>query len=637
MLQGSRVIVAPGTLSATGGMGGNGGSPGGTPFVEPGAGFAGAPGGGGRIEITSGFSVANWSQSLGTNAEYAAGPLVSTNAGQKPGTPTIKVVTAMLTQTDPNFVPVNSLNSWEVCTANTNCYTKYTLTISPPEITGDIQFRLNSTAFQGDSTNRCFRPDGSGGFITDFTCTDPINNAPDYFFDPARQPAGVYGAPSNPFFDSQTQLYGQIMSATQARNSADAWVSSRDYGGFGNVIATVTIGGFSIPAGVNGSTIYTQAQLPIDSNNNALADAWETQRNIPLTPPVSPIADAEINQYGAPSGDGFTAYEEYRGFVLIGSHERTHPVDEQDVFVVDEAGIFAANSGIVTPTTTPFKFRRVPLDAANPKDQNGTDPSQGVERLNRNFTNNGEPIYALIVVSSQLPAGVLGRAEPPERGNILANDGFPVELDLQQIQAKATNDGFSLGVLTAQTLAHEIGHKFTLAHYVDQRPVAPALSAGVSAQALAANPQILPNANYAPATDIQNGRGFYVWTQFDPSKSTINPAQFKIQNRPPPPPRGGDLATQTVMDESYVVGPYIANTANGDIALLGWKTDLALPTPPTFIELWVQLFDLNGKQNLMNYTPRTMQQQYGLLDRWQFHVARDLQYMCVLNTCPVHP
>jgi hypothetical protein len=273
---------------------------------------------------------------------------------------------------------VNSLNPWEHCgtapaTAPTGCYQKYTATINPPNIQGTIAFTLNSTGFQGDATNRCFKAaDGS----TDPTCMDPINFQPDYIFDPSIQSPGVFSAPSAPV---QGTPFGwtQTIQTAQPGTSADVWVTSHDYGGYGNVVATATVDGYTITALVP-QIQWPAAQIPIDANQDYIPDAQE--QIYWGVPTIDPSADAEPNGNGAPAGDGFSAFEEYRGFVVVSAYscapgctfrQRTNPISDQDVFIVDTtsssgSGGLYENFGSILSSSTPFVYHSLSLDLGNP-------------------------------------------------------------------------------------------------------------------------------------------------------------------------------------------------------------------------------------------------------------------------------
>ena len=70
--------------------------------------------------------------------------------------------------------------------------------------------------------------------------------------------------------------------------------------------------------------------IPLDKNGNRIADGWmyDTSQN------YRPSADNERGPNGnSSSGDGFTVFEEYRGFEIKGTHTRTNPLYNKDLFI----------------------------------------------------------------------------------------------------------------------------------------------------------------------------------------------------------------------------------------------------------------------------------------------------------------
>jgi hypothetical protein len=117
----------------------------------------------------------------------------------------------------------------------------------------------------------------------------------------------------------------------------------RDYGAFGKLQASVKVKGtwYQATSGIN-----TFVTIPVDVNNNKIADAWEKQNNVYGKPDTwdgdpKPSGQGDI-------GDGMTNYEEYRGFFILDGvgnpqYKRTNPL-VREIFVVDEGLIFSPNS-----------------------------------------------------------------------------------------------------------------------------------------------------------------------------------------------------------------------------------------------------------------------------------------------------
>jgi hypothetical protein len=95
-----------------------------------------------------------------------------------------------------------------------------------------------------------------------------------------------------------------------------------DYGAYG-LIKAESVGTYA------GATSGT-TKIPKDTNSNDIADAWDGDNG-------AAIDDDETTSSGASSGDCLTRYEEYRGFMCQGEHQRTDPT-KKTVFVFDNAG-----------------------------------------------------------------------------------------------------------------------------------------------------------------------------------------------------------------------------------------------------------------------------------------------------------
>jgi hypothetical protein len=105
-----------------------------------------------------------------------------------------------------------------------------------------------------------------------------------------------------------------------ARVDLDVW----DYGGF----ATVT---------VNHSMATAQVHVPKDENLNWLPDAgWYVGATVVPDSGGLSSDDTDLTPVGDDlAGDGLTSFEEYRGFVVNGTHTRTDP-SMKDVFVFSQ-------------------------------------------------------------------------------------------------------------------------------------------------------------------------------------------------------------------------------------------------------------------------------------------------------------
>ncbi len=134
---------------------------------------------------------------------------------------------------------------------------------------------------------------------------------------------------------------------TNNLHEATVTIKSFDYGSFGKIKAEFTTQDGSltcIAKEVGGTNEYTR--LPADTNANNIADSWSGDTG----PGGSSLAaDDTDNVPTGKIGDGFTRYEEWRGFVVGGIHIRTDPT-KRDLFVYDPDGIgigyYTSGSGI---------------------------------------------------------------------------------------------------------------------------------------------------------------------------------------------------------------------------------------------------------------------------------------------------
>ncbi|MCK5209596.1 MAG: hypothetical protein KAQ79_16290 [Cyclobacteriaceae bacterium] len=128
-------------------------------------------------------------------------------------------------------------------------------------------------------------------------------------------------------------------------------IESRDFGSYGQLSGKIKVNGTWWEAKQKELGI---AWLPVpwDENNNMIADEWEKQVKI-YEKNYSPVWDEDskpTDQFS--TGDGFTLYEEYRGFTETGNllakaanvqvkkqHVRLDP-EYKDIFIYDQDNLF---------------------------------------------------------------------------------------------------------------------------------------------------------------------------------------------------------------------------------------------------------------------------------------------------------
>lgn len=125
---------------------------------------------------------------------------------------------------------------------------------------------------------------------------------------------------------------GWQIEGTATGTSATVQIWSLDYGGWGRLKAEVNVEGKWYTCTADGGGSYVT--IPRDDDENRIADQWETDHDVAGQPAS---ADTDANPAGAGTGDGFSNYEEYRGFVVNGEWQDTDP-RSKDLFVYDEIG-----------------------------------------------------------------------------------------------------------------------------------------------------------------------------------------------------------------------------------------------------------------------------------------------------------
>ena len=228
-----------------------------------------------------------------------------------------------------------------------------------------------------------------------------------------------------------------------------------DYGAFGTLTATATVIGYPTAARlllsdnprtystyqVNGQTLYREyAPIPWDVDANYIADVW--MRN------SGNAADDEEDEGQCPvKGDGFTRYEEYRGFCVNGPWTELDPDAHKDVFVLDWNGLgigdFAA-LGVV-----PHRLY-VPQQPAEFGPDYQMNPNRG--------TANKQLQHGVMLVVWVNDPGYLGYTVPR------LNAPKPTSrIDVVQIQGlfPPPQQQEAVGVI----VSHELGHACNLEHH----------------------------------------------------------------------------------------------------------------------------------------------------------------------------
>lgn len=227
---------------------------------------------------------------------------------------------------------------------------------------------------------------------------------------------------------------GWTMETSEALTAADVSIVARDYGAYGRLSAQVFIDGEWYDC--TSASGAPSVSVPLDDNGNHIADMWE--RDLGLSD-ARASADIDSGPSGAGDGDGFSNYEEYRGFVVEGVWRSTDPT-WKELFVHDAAAVgtgYFTTSGVV-----PY------LIAENEFD------SQRVVNFNRR-TGTAGPQKGLKMVDARLRTGLMGEVTP----RVAPPNGIEeVRIDKLQLGPHGQHG-------LASIIAHELGHAVAIEHH----------------------------------------------------------------------------------------------------------------------------------------------------------------------------
>ena len=324
--------------------------------------------------------------------------------------------------------------------------------------------------------DRAWRPRAeTSGDVTLTASIDPSLGVKGRFrftlYDVSREPGSCLNAEAGSALDlafSPTQPRAM----TAATETADGWtiettaelttatvsVHARDYGAWGKLKAEVIVGGELQRATTARGGAF--AAIPLDDNNDHIADEWMALAGIPGHPAAE---DADSGPTGANDGDGLSNYEEYRGFMVGGVWTDTDPTTK-DLFINNEAtpdgcGFFPS-TGVACQLINPDEYK-----------QGGTPEANRVVNFNAHYATAG-PQKGLLVISQELQTtigpGTLGVTWPAIG---TPNDVDEIRVDLHFIaefnERGVTDTGAITPIIDARmsVIAHELGHAVGIDHH----------------------------------------------------------------------------------------------------------------------------------------------------------------------------
>jgi hypothetical protein len=268
---------------------------------------------------------------------------------------------------------------------------------------------------------------------------------------------GLDGELSN---EDQKAVMKPINSST-GHDFAMVAVESYDFGAWSNLHVICELDdGREIPGLIklkNGPT--ADITLPKRSNGSKIADVWRDKYklgpNDAEDSDKDPVGDGNL-------GDGYSNYEEYRGFVVDGHHVRTDPL-KKDLFIRNRIGA-AAEPGLTL-------FANLTGLAVHSKLQESEIPETRIININRTNASprsSQEPQHGLIMVYQM--SGDASRADMRDDAT-----GRPKNVETVQIlRSLAPGGRESSSSFTASdeveldsTIAHELCHSIGVHHHGD--------------------------------------------------------------------------------------------------------------------------------------------------------------------------
>jgi hypothetical protein len=272
-------------------------------------------------------------------------------------------------------------------------------------------------------------------------------------------------------------------------------LTSHDWGGTAivnvdAVVAGITFHGhLQLPAPAISPANLTDIPLPQRQTGSMIADVWKKNHGIPLDTPDDDDSESTPNGDGKP-GDGFTLYEEYRGFYMgCNSNPTFPPVPEdsqgaicqhvegdpnvKDLFVVQ---LVAGTQGILQfQNASKLKVHFLGLECEeiggtlDRENQQCAKKDPSVYRvMNVNHTNGPHEVdqHGLVFIqgasdkfSVTVNTDDFNCPQPPVPHS--CRPGLPREIDHMELEVNLTPE------LVKKHVSHEIGHSVNIHHHGD--------------------------------------------------------------------------------------------------------------------------------------------------------------------------
>lgn len=240
---------------------------------------------------------------------------------------------------------------------------------------------------------------------------------------------------------AQEMSDGWQVDANASKDYASIWITPLDYGAWAKLRAEVNVDGEWYDCQTEDGKSYVT--VPHDENENWIPDFWEDLYNIK---DQSADSDKDAEPKGREDGDGFSNYEEYRGFRINSTWQTTDP-NKKDLFIHAEGGLDKYVGGFENATD-------LTIHAALREDEYNGNDSRTVN-FNRGHSTQG-PQKGLYLKVNALDEDIFGEVTNIGSPNVVQ----AVMIDLSKMSFESTIE---------ETVAHELGHGVNIRHHGDDR------------------------------------------------------------------------------------------------------------------------------------------------------------------------
>lgn len=247
-----------------------------------------------------------------------------------------------------------------------------------------------------------------------------------------------------------------------------AVIRSKDFAAYGKLKATIMYKGRDYEAHTD-KNVYLFS-IPLDENNNKIADAWEKDSNV-FNKKYANNWDNEHVDKNNNDGDGLTIYEEYRGIIANGKHVRLSP-EYKDLILANDVGDKLKPGFKLLENATQILITEIKKDEL--------DPTNHIININKSISKNGEQ-HAILCVKHNFDKStdkydvaegainndIMGFVVPKVKD---ANGSFfesPKDCIEYRINQNRLDQAYNVKI----NIAHEIGHGCGLSHHSAESPI----------------------------------------------------------------------------------------------------------------------------------------------------------------------